>query len=82
MAIETRTLPIAAVQLHPESVLTLGGEVGRRLIQEVVARLHPAAESLRRRAASCDKPERNLYGATVANLTYLRWRYLLTAQGP
>ena len=52
MAIEHRTLPVAAVQFHPESILTLGGEVGRRLIHEVVARLHPAAEPLARRAAS------------------------------
>ena len=44
MAVEHRTLPVAAVQFHPESILTLGGEVGRRLIHEVVARLRPAAE--------------------------------------
>ena len=47
MAIEHRTRPIAAVQFHPESILTLGGEVGRRLIHEVVARLHPAADQRR-----------------------------------
>ena len=53
MAIEHRTLPVAAVQFHPESILTLGGEVGRRLIHEVVARLHPAAtQPHARRAAS------------------------------
>lgn len=52
MAIEHRTLPVAAVQFHPESILTLGGEVGRRLIHEVVERLHPAAEPRARRAAS------------------------------
>ena len=53
MAIEHRTLPVAAVQFHPESILTLGGEVGRRLIHEVVARLHPAAtQAHARRAAS------------------------------
>ena len=39
MAIEHRSLPIAAVQFHPESILTLGGEVGRRLIHQVVERL-------------------------------------------
>ena len=42
MAIEHRTLPIAAVQFHPESILTLGGEVGRRLIHEAVERLRPS----------------------------------------
>ena len=53
MAIEHRTLPVAAVQFHPESILTLGGEVGRRLIHEVVARLHPPATAPHvRRAAS------------------------------
>ena len=53
MAIEHRTLPVAAVQFHPESILTLGGEVGRRLILEVVAHLRPATEEPRaRRAAS------------------------------
>ena len=43
MAVEHRTLPVAAVQFHPESILTLGGEVGRRLVHEVVERLRPAA---------------------------------------
>ena len=52
MAIEHRTLPVAAVQFHPESILTLGGEVGRRLIHEVVEHLRPAAASAPRRAAS------------------------------
>ncbi len=58
MAIEHRILPVVAVQFHPESILTLGGEVGRRLIHEVVKRLHPttvaaaAAAPHVRRAAS------------------------------
>ena len=53
MAIEHRTLPIAAVQFHPESILTLGGEAGRRLIHEVVERLHPELSATApRRAAS------------------------------
>ena len=56
MAVEHRTLPVAAVQFHPESILTLGGEVGRRLIHEVVARLRPpaayAVAAATRRAAS------------------------------
>ena len=52
MAIEHRTLPAAAVQFHPESILTLGDEVGRRLIHEVVERLRPApSASAPRRAA-------------------------------
>ena len=51
MAIEHRTLPVAAVQFHPESILTLGGEVGRRLVHEVVERLRPAAEPPQARRA-------------------------------
>ena len=51
MAIEHRTLPVAAVQFHPESILTLGDEVGRRLIHEVVERLLPLATGSARRAA-------------------------------
>ena len=43
MAVEHRTRPIAAVQFHPESILTLGGEVGRRLIHRVVERLRAPA---------------------------------------
>ena len=51
MAIEHRTLPVAAVQFHPESILTLGGEVGLHLIHEVVKRLHAAPAPAARRAA-------------------------------
>lgn len=39
MALEHATLPLAAVQFHPESILTLEGDVGLRLIQNVVAQL-------------------------------------------
>ena len=52
MAIEHRTLPVAAVQFHPESILTLGGEVGRRLIHEVVERLHPEPSAIAPRRAA------------------------------
>jgi len=37
MAIEHATLPLAAVQFHPESIMTLGGEVGLRLLANVMA---------------------------------------------
>jgi anthranilate synthase len=43
MAIEHRELPLAAVQFHPESILTLDGEIGMRLIRNVVAKLPAAA---------------------------------------
>lgn len=36
MAVEHRSLPIAAVQFHPESILTLGGSLGIRVISNVV----------------------------------------------
>jgi len=37
MAVEHRTLPISAVQFHPESILTLDGKAGHALIRNVVA---------------------------------------------
>jgi anthranilate synthase len=36
MAIEHRHLPIAAVQFHPESIMTLAGDVGLTIIQNVL----------------------------------------------
>jgi anthranilate synthase len=39
MAVEHRTLPLAAVQFHPESIMTLGDDLGLRLLANVVARL-------------------------------------------
>jgi anthranilate synthase len=38
MAIEHESLPIAAVQFHPESILTLEGRAGHRLIENVIGR--------------------------------------------
>ena len=39
MGIEHRSEPIAAVQFHPESIMSLGGEAGMRMIENVVAHL-------------------------------------------
>ena len=39
MAIEHRRLPLWAVQFHPESIMTLGGDVGLRLLANVMAGL-------------------------------------------
>ncbi|HEX7128033.1 MAG TPA: anthranilate synthase component I [Thermodesulfobacteriota bacterium] len=39
MAIEHDDLPLAAVQFHPESIMTLEDEVGLRLVRNVVERL-------------------------------------------
>lgn len=37
MGIEHQTLPIAAVQFHPESIMTLGGKVGLKIIENVIS---------------------------------------------
>ena len=39
MAVEHRELPVAAVQFHPESIMSLDDEVGLSLIRNVVERL-------------------------------------------
>jgi anthranilate synthase len=39
MAIEHKSLPLAAVQFHPESILTLRDDMGLRLVRNVVAHL-------------------------------------------
>jgi anthranilate synthase len=39
MAVEHTRLPVAAVQFHPESILTLRDEVGARIVRNVVERL-------------------------------------------
>jgi anthranilate synthase len=39
MALEHDSLPVAAVQFHPESLLTLNDDIGLRLLSNVVARL-------------------------------------------
>jgi anthranilate synthase len=39
MAFEHESLPIAAVQFHPESIMTLGLDAGMRMIENVVAHL-------------------------------------------
>src|SRR5690606_9795676 len=46
MAIEHRTLPIAAVQFHPESIMSARGDVGLRLVHQAVTRLTNRAERL------------------------------------
>ncbi|KAB8332092.1 anthranilate synthase [Scytonema tolypothrichoides VB-61278] len=46
MAIEHQTLPIAAVQFHPESIMTLAGELGLAIIKNVVRAYTHTQESL------------------------------------
>lgn len=48
MAVEHKTLPVSAVQFHPESIMSLQDQVGRRLIHNVVANV---VECKRLRAA-------------------------------
>ena len=43
MALEHRSLPVAGVQFHPESIMSLESDLGRRLIDDVVENLRPAA---------------------------------------
>ena len=39
MSFEHRSLPIAAVQFHPESIMTLGQDAGIRMVENVVSHL-------------------------------------------
>jgi anthranilate synthase len=39
MAMEHRSQPVAAVQFHPESIMSLGGDAGMRMIENVVAHM-------------------------------------------
>jgi anthranilate synthase len=39
MGIEHKREPVAAVQFHPESIMTLGQNAGMRMIENVVAHL-------------------------------------------
>ncbi|TAD87941.1 MAG: anthranilate synthase component I [Alphaproteobacteria bacterium] len=41
MAIEHRTRPISAVQFHPESIMSAGGEAGFLLLRTMIERLPP-----------------------------------------
>ena len=43
MAVEHRTMPVAAVQFHPESIMTLKDGIGLRLLENVLRKLVPVA---------------------------------------
>ncbi len=45
MGIEHVKEPVAAVQFHPESIMTLGGDAGMRMIENVVAHLSRKRET-------------------------------------
>ncbi|NEV79708.1 anthranilate synthase component I, partial [Rhodopseudomonas sp. BR0C11] len=42
MAIEHKTLPVGGVQFHPESLMSLGGEVGLRIVENAFRLGQPA----------------------------------------
>jgi anthranilate synthase len=44
MAIEHRTLPVGGVQFHPESLMSLGGEVGLRIVENAFRLGVPATQ--------------------------------------
>ena len=45
MAFEHKSQPVAAVQFHPESIMTLGQNAGMRIIENIVAHLPRKAKS-------------------------------------
>ena len=59
MAIEHKTLPVGGVQFHPESLMSLGGEVGLRIVENAfrlgVRRIEDLAR-LRRRILEIGEP--------------------------
>ena len=60
MAVEHRHLPIAAVQFHPESVMTLQAEIGMPIIASVISALpHPDFSPVRERKTSRPKATAN-----------------------
>ncbi|WP_180901123.1 anthranilate synthase [Martelella soudanensis] len=50
MGIEHVSEPVAAVQFHPESIMTLGGDAGMRIIENVVGKLVVHADVTGRKA--------------------------------
>ena len=83
MAVEHVSLPVAAVQFHPESIMSLGDAVGLRLVRNVVERA--PAGSLG--AADTRPPsDRQGAGSRVGGLSYryrpgaeTSWRSAATA---
>jgi len=62
MGIEHRQEPVAAVQFHPESIMTLGGNAGMRMIENVVAGI--TGKTRKQKLCSADR-NMSCYGDTV-----------------
>jgi anthranilate synthase len=50
MAVRHATLPIAAVQFHPESILSMDAQAGHRIVENVLATLLPSKGAAERAA--------------------------------
>src|SRR5581483_9033739 len=62
MAIEHRELPIAAVQFHPESIMSLAGGVGPRIIANVMTALAVAPRETGHAGGASAGPDRRAVG--------------------
>jgi anthranilate synthase len=49
MAIEHKSLPVGGVQFHPESLMSLGGEVGLRIVENALRLGEPVADNFEKR---------------------------------
>jgi len=45
MAVEHKSLPVSAVQFHPESILSLNAETGAKIISNVVRQVTMTGEA-------------------------------------
>lgn len=65
MGIEHKTLPIAAVQFHPESIMTLAGEVGLKIVENVIdtyAKSNTDLQTVRQQIAVLELEELEVMG--------------------
>ena len=60
MGVEHKTLPIAAVQFHPESIMSLSGEVGLAIINNVIRTYAKAKDSSKKLRIERKEPVINM----------------------